>query len=98
MNTLIDNTTKTFYGTGWNKGTVIEAYQSEADRETIFVINDGKKRTEVKYRNVGDKNAEASIQFSGETYNHETNRTNGFSFSIPLEMADIFMKGLVYKK
>lgn len=95
MNTLLKQPVKTHEGEGWSKGTITEFYKEENDKEVAFIINDGDdKRTTVKYRNVGDKNKEASIQFNIEKYNYKTNRTTDISFSIPYEMADLFINNL----
>lgn len=95
MNTLLKEPIKIHEGEGWSQGTTTEFYKEQGDKEVAFIIRDGDAtRTIVKYRNVGAGNMEASIQFNIEKYNYKTNRTTDLSFSIPYEMADLFINNL----
>lgn len=62
--------------------------------EMELEINEGYERTKVRFRNVGKRNQNAAIQFTYEQHNRKTNGTKFASFSIPYEMANLFLKHL----
>jgi hypothetical protein len=82
-----------YEGIGWSKGTTIELYKPGAHDcgSSKLKIIDRKKITEVEFRNVGQINQEAMIQFTIEERNRESGRTKLVSFSVPAVMADAFI-------
>lgn len=62
--------------------------------EMKLIIQDGAKVTKIAFRNVGERHPAGSIQFTCEEYTIRTNRTKHFSFSVPFEMAELFLQHL----
>ncbi|MCP4131929.1 MAG: hypothetical protein GY754_13205 [bacterium] len=52
------------------------------------------KTIKVEFRNVGDEDTDATLQFVVEEYCTETNETNAISFSVPAEFSDLFISSL----
>lgn len=70
-------------------------YEPEAgSNEMELVIDYDKSLTRVRFRNVGDRNEAAAIQFSISEYNRDTNRTKHISFSVPQPLAELFLSHL----
>jgi hypothetical protein len=66
----------------------------KGSNEMEIVIEDEKNLKRIRFRNVGDGNQSAAIQFSMSEYNRDTNRTKHFSFSIPQVLAELFLSHL----
>lgn len=63
-------------------------------KEMELEITTKKYLKRVTFRNVGNANPGAAIQFTIEEYNKATNRTRYISFSVPLCMAEAFIEHL----
>lgn len=62
-----------------------------------ITVSNSKRFTTIKFRNVGEGNPDAAIQFSVSEYNRDTNRTKHLSFSIPQQLAHLFIAHLQNK-
>jgi len=65
--------------------------------EVELTISNNRTFTRVKFRNVGEGNPDAAIQFSISEYNKRTDRTKHLSFSVPQELAHLFINHLQNK-
>jgi len=89
MTHLIDEPIATHQGKGWSSKEKTSIYLKE-DYTIIEIVTD-KYKKEIRFRNVGEKNNEASIQFNITEYTFKTNRSKHTSFDIPLPLVDLFI-------
>jgi len=59
-----------------------------------LIIEEGNFTTRIKFRNVGKRNENSSLQFTIRKFNRRTNRTTYGSFSVPLPLVSIFLEHL----
>lgn len=59
-----------------------------------IVISDGVTNKTIEFRNVGEVNPDAQIQFIIQEYRIVSNRTTSVSFSIPAAAVDYFIEGI----
>jgi hypothetical protein len=70
-----------------------EIYTAEpGSNDMTLILTDGKLRRTITFRNVGARNTDSAIQFNITEYNTVTNRTKYSHFSVPYELAEIFLK------
>lgn len=62
--------------------------------EMELIIKDRATSKKIRFRNVGNRNINSSLQFECQEFNIKTNRTKHFSFSVPLALVEIFIEHL----
>jgi hypothetical protein len=94
---LFDEPIATYKDESWKNAEVTTNVYTK-DEYTIIEIITKEFRQVIEFRNVASLNKDAAIQFRITEYSFIKKRTKDVSFSIPLPLCELFIKGLLEQK